>query len=357
MLDLDSEKNLKKIDKKDVLGSIRKFADQIEQSWNEVHSIKLPNSCSEAENIVITGMGGSALGGRILDSLLESKIRVPMEIFNGYHLPHYVNQKSLVIVSSYSGGTEETVSCLEEALHKKAQIFGIATGGKLAEILEDNKIPSYIFEPKANPSGQPRLALGYSVAAILALLSKCSFVTMHETEINDAIKLVRDFTIEFDVDRKSHENLAKSTARKLKNKIPILIASEHLVGASHAFGNQINETAKNFSVYFGIPELNHHLMEGLRNPAAAKEFLYFFLFESKLYSERVQKRYLVTKDVLAKNEVQSGGYILRSDTKLDQVFELLTFGSFIQFYLAMLYEIDPSPVPWVDYFKSELAKK
>jgi len=356
MRNLDSEKEIKDFDKGKVLESVKRLPDQAEQAWAEIKELDIPKACAAVNNVVICAMGGSALGGRIIDSLLVDRVRTPIEIVSNYDVPNYVGPKSLVIVTSYSGNTEEIISVAHRALIKKAKIFGITTGGKLAEFLRQEKIPAYIYEPKENPSNQPRLGTGYSIAAIMSLLARCGFITLAEEDIKSALNTFRKFSKEFDSHVPENKNLAKRMAVKLKGKIPILVASEHLVGTLHAFKNQLNEGSKTFSASFDIPELNHHLMEGLRNPAMAKEYLYFLFFESKLYSSGIRKRYPITKEVVKKNEVDYGVYPLRSGKKIEQIFEALSFGSFVHFYLAFLYGVDPLKIPWVDYFKEKLAK-
>jgi glucose/mannose-6-phosphate isomerase len=150
------------------------------------------------------------------------------------------------------------------------------------------------------------------------------------------------------------KNEAAQMAKKITNKIPILVASEHLVGAVHVTKNQINESAKSFSALFEIPELNHHLMEGLGHPETAKQLM-FLLYESSLYADHVQKRYPLTKEVIEKNGVAVETYRLESDTRLQQVLEVLVYGSFLQYHLATEYNADPLSIPWVDYFKERLA--
>jgi glucose/mannose-6-phosphate isomerase len=356
MRNLDSEKEIKDFDKGKVLESVKRLPDQVEQAWAEIKELDIPKACAAVNNVVVCGMGGSALGGRIVDSLVVDRVRTPIEIVSNYDVPNYVGPKSLVLVTSYSGNTEETISAAHKALIKKAEIFGITTGGKLAEFLRKEKIPAYIYEPKENPSNQPRLGLGYSVAATMAILAKCGFITFAEEDIKSALVSLRKFSEEFDSHVPENKNLAKRMAVKLKGKIPILVASEHLVGALHAFKNLLNEGAKTFSASFDIPELNHHLMEGLRNPATAKEHLFFLFFESKLYSSGIRKRYPITQEVVEKNEIDYSVYQLRSSKKIEQIFEVLSFASFVHFYLAFVYGVDPLKIPWVDYFKEKLAK-
>ena len=355
MIMLDSVDEIKKLDKGNMLGSILRLADQFRQAWKQVKELPINESCSLAKNVVISGMGGSALGSRIIDSLLSDRVRTPIEIVNDYRLPNYVNNETLVVISSYSGNTEETISAFEDAQRKNARIFGITTGGRLSDLLKENKIDSYVFKPINNPSQQPRMGLGYSISATLAVLSYCNFIHLDDDEMEVAIKTLEEFVKEFSLEIPADRNLAKSLSVKLKDAIVVLIASEHLIGAAHAFKNQLNENAKVFSTLFDLPELNHHLMEGLRNPVSIKKLLHFVFLESDLYLNKVTKRYPITKEVIEENDVPVSVYKLRSEKKLDQILEVLALGSYVSFYLAMLYHIDPSPIPWVDYFKKRLT--
>ncbi|MGB6882193.1 MAG: SIS domain-containing protein, partial [Microgenomates group bacterium] len=232
MPNLDSLEEIRKFDEKEVLSSIKMLPDQARQAWEEVSELKIIKNLAGAKNIVVCGMGGSALGGRVVDSLIERKIRAPIEIFTQYYLPNYVNKDSLVILSSYSGNTEETLSCANEAIKRNARIFGITTGGKLAELLKKEKVDGYIFEPTYNPSKMPRLAIGYSVFSILAFLNKTHFITLPKEEMIKAFDVLEEFIKEFGPRVAEKENLAKRVASKLQNKIPVLVASEHLVGAA-----------------------------------------------------------------------------------------------------------------------------
>lgn len=334
---------IKKLDKSNLLGSIELLNKQCAEAWADVKKIKIPGSYRATENIVIAGMGGSALGGHIIQTLFSDQLRKPLEIIRGYKLPKYAGPKTLLILSSYSGNTEETVSCAHEGKKRKAKIMGLAAGGKLEKFLRANKYPTYIFKTTYNPSNQPRMGLGYSLFGQIGLLAKCGLLKIDGGETNKTISSMP-----------RGNALAKNTAEKLKNKIPVIVASEFLLGNAHVFANQINENAKCFAAYFELPELNHHLMEGLKNPAANKN-LKFVLVDSNLYHPRNRKRYNILKEVLRKNKVDFIEYRPKAKTKLRQSVEVLLFGSYTSFYLAMLYNLDPSPVPWVDFFKKKLG--
>lgn len=351
---LDNPIYLEQFDKGNVASSIRLLPDQMDQAWEEVKRMSIPAEFKSVDNVVICGMGGSALGGRIVDSLIEDRVRVPIEVFNQYNLPHYVNSKTLVLVNTYSGSTEEALSMAREAIARKTHVIGVATGGPLKELLEKAGKPVYCFEPVANPSGQPRMGLGYSIASTIAILSRVGLVHMTDDEFYELVVHVREFTKEYDFDVATSENTAKMLAQKCRDKAVILISSGHLTGVVHAMKNQFNETSKVFTAQFEIPELNHHLMEGLKYPTKLHGVLHFLAITSDLYHPRIRARYPLTMEVITQNGHTYTEISPRSKHKITQIFEMLTLGSFVSYYLAVLHNIDPASIPFVDYFKTQL---
>lgn len=340
-----------------VLDTIHFFPQQLRESWKAVAALETSIDFSKILNVVICGMGGSALGGRIVHSLGAESLHVPVEVVSGYHVPFYVGEQTLVVLSSYSGGTEETISAFHEAYEKRGQLFVITTGGLLSDLAAEHQIPTYRIDPQFNPSNQPRLALGYAVGSLLSLFSRAGFISITTEQFEDAIKKCESYATEFDTDMPEEQNVAKKMAQALGVEIPILVASEHLMGTAHAFKNQLNETAKTFSALFDLPELNHHLLEGLAFPHDLANDIEFVFFESELYSDRVKKRFRITKEVLKKQRIESLVYNVRSIDKLSQVLEVLTFGSFVQYYLALKNNVKMMEIPWVDYFKQEMGKE
>lgn len=339
-----------------VLETIKAYPRQLEQAWEEVRRIELPEDYKDVDNIVFCGMGGSALGARMVDAFTsENRLRVPFEIFTEYHIPDYSGPKTLVVLSSYSGGTEETINAAHMAISKKAKIVGICTGGKLAELLDKNRLPAYIFDPINNPSKQPRMSIGYASGAVMALISKLGLAHITTSEIGEAAHTMESVTKELDVGVSEKDNIAKMFVKKIKGKEPVLVASEHLIGVTYAVKNQFNENAKTFATFFDLPELNHHLMEGLANPKELKKLLHFVFITSDLYPDRVKKRYPITQDVVRQNNIGYDVYHASSKSKLSQVYEVLVFGSFVVYYLTQDLGIDPTTIPWVDYFKAKLS--
>lgn len=329
------------------------YPEQLRQAWQEVNALEIPEEFSSVKNIVFCGMGGSALGARMVKAFSQDTMEVPFEIYTEYNLPAYADEETLVVCSSYSGTTEETVTCANQALEKGISTFLITTGGELAKISTEKNVPAYIIQPNYNPSEQPRNAIGYASGAVLALLAKAGVLAIGNSEVEAAIAAMQETV------KKNDEGSGGSSeklSQALVGKMPVLVASEHMVGVAHTIKNQFNESAKTFSVLFDLPELNHHLMEGLANPKENKNLLYFVFFNSNLYSPRVEKRYPLTIDVVKQNEVPSYTYLPIAGDKLSQIFETLVFGSFTVYHLTKTYSINPSKIPWVDYFKKKLKE-
>lgn len=354
---LDQREELEKLDKHNVYGSVIALADQVSDAWDQVSQLKVNVDAAKVRNIVVAAMGGSALGPEVIKRAFKNQLRVPLEIVNDYTLPEYVNEYSLVILSSYSGTTEETLAAAEEAQRRGAQILVITTGGDLGKFIDEKGFSGYKITPTHNPSNQPRMAVGYSVFGIIALLSKAGLLSLSESDVNMVIAAIRRVSDELKIEVSQEENQAKQLAFHMLQRIPVLIAAEHIEGAVHVFQNQLNENAKCYAEYRILPELNHHLMEGLKHPEDLDRSLFFVLFGSNLYHKRTQKRVRVTQEVIEQAGADTIDIQLDNTSRLEQVFEVITFGAFTNFYLAMLEGIDPAPIETVDFFKAEMSKE
>lgn len=350
---LEDQDQIKKIDKANVYGSIEALADQIHQAWEETQQIKFKPK-SKIKNVVVAGMGGSGLGADVVKHLFKDQLIVPLEVVNSYTLPNYVNQDSLVILSSYSGNTEEVLSCAAQAKEKQAQRMVITAGGKLAEQAQELNLPVYLINPQHNPSKQPRMAIGYAIFGLMGLLNQAGVITITNKDLKEASKAILATSEDCRLENNVAVNPAKSLAFSCVDRRPILVASEFLIGAAHVSTNQFNENAKTFADYKIVPEINHHLLEALEHPVSNKLDHYFIFFYSQLYHERNQQRVDLTQKAVNQTGIENLAVHLEAQSKVGQVFELITLMAFTNFYLAMLYQIDPSLIPMVDWFKSQL---
>jgi glucose/mannose-6-phosphate isomerase len=339
-----------------VLISVDSLDKQLEQSFTEVQSVNFPPEYKNVQNVVVCGMGGSRFPALILKDLYKDTLTVPYVINDDYVVPKFVNNNTLVVLSSYSGTTEEVVECGKKAHAMGAKLTGISAGGDTANFLKEIGAPYYAFEPKHNPSGQPRIGFGYSVGGNIGLMMKLGLLPVSPEEFMGAVKNLATLTASFKLDAKQESNPAKQLALKMQERYPYYLVAEHLTGVGNAVQNQTNETAKSISSYRVIPELNHHLMEGLKFPTTHQKMALFVLFFSSLYSSSIQKRYHITKDVIEQNGIETVWHDLKGATKLEQVVELMAFGSYLSMYLSVLYAQDPTAIPFVDYFKKKLKE-
>ncbi len=341
--DLDA---IKTIDPQDTLGSTELASEQFKVAWDEVLSLNITQDYHDVNSIVFCGMGASIYGALVIKALEGANFNYPSEIVTDYHLPSYVDENTLVVPTSYSGNTEEVLSCAVDAKDKNAKMIVLTRGGKLADFAKENNLPAYIFDGKLNPAGVPRLGNGYSIFGLMGLLHLTKVITLDHTIIEQAIEYGKQNQIAL-------KTKAQEDVEKYVGTIPVIIAGEHLSGNAQILRNQFNETSKAFSAYYLVPDLNHHLMEGLAFPTNAP--LTFFVCNSNNYSPKIQKRMELTVEVIEKNNQDVIQFTATGANVFQDFVEVLLYGSYLTLYLGLTYDQNPAINPWVDYFKEKLA--
>lgn len=351
---LDDIEKFKKLDPNQTLDSIQAFPEQLKHAWEQTQQTTPPANFKKAKSIVVVGMGGSALGGRIVKNLFENEIKIPFFINTEYRLPAFVNSETLVIVASYSGNTEETLSSFKHAKKAKAMIFGITTNGKLGEEIKAG-LPGLIFQPKYNFLGFPKTGIGYSLGTLLGILSKMELIKLDNQHFTQKLNEFKKIQKKFLAETPFGQNPAKKIAAFLQGKIGVFVASEHLKGAAWTARNQINENAHSHALLFDLPEMNHHLVEAFNNPIKVKPFLAYLFLSSPDYFSRLNAHYQVSQQILKKIKSPNQQYRTECQSKLAQALEVIQLGGFISFYLSALNNQDPGPEPWIIYLKKHLA--
>lgn len=347
MINLQDLQSFTHLDPQNTLGSTEKLPEQLEVAWEQVKQIQVPSDYAQVSNIVFCGMGASIYGALVVKSLFGPEFPFPVEMVSDYHLPKFVNSSTLVVLTSYSGSTEEVLSCAQEAKEKGAKMLVLTKGGKLAQFAEENSVPAYVFDGALNPAGVPRLGNGYTIIGLMGLLHNAGIVKLDEEKLKGAVQHIRT-NLDWIKERAIHDAYA------LVNHTPIVITAEHLSGNAQILRNQFNETSKTFSAFYLIPDLNHHLMEGLQFPTPTN--LKFLIYQSKNYSPKIQKRVNLTRDVIQQNKHTVLEYVTRGTDVYQDFLELLALGSYTTLYLGLLYEQNPAVNPWVDYFKEKLSQ-
>lgn len=295
------------------------------------------------QNILITGLGGSGIGGTILSELIGDSCAVPIIVNKDYFLPAFVNDKTLVIISSYSGNTEETVSAMQKAIARKAQIVCITSGGKVLDMAKQHH-----FEFIEIPGGMPpRSCIGYCLVQLIKILIVKGFADQ---------KLLSDVDKSISLLDKENNNIKKESkeiAQKLLNKFPILYSLGTCEGTVVRFRQQINENSKMLCGHHTFPEMNHNELVGW---TTRDENIVVVTFHTSFDYERTKKRYEVCKPLFEKYSSGVIDIFAKGDSKLEQFFFLINIGDWISCYIADLKGIDPVEVKVIDHLKGELSK-
>lgn len=352
---LDDAKTFTCYDKDDIAFGIERLSEQVRIAWQQTRHIVVPKPYRNVENIVIAGMGGSALGIHIIVGALSDRLKKPVIVTRDYVLPDFVGPKTLVILSSFSGGTEEVLYMARAAKKRRAKLMAITTGSKLAAFGRREKIPMYQFDP-GDLAKQPRLGIGFTLSGTLGLLQRAGMAQVDKSDIEAFVQAMSEVVDTCAIDVVTKKNPAKTVAMEMQEKHLLIIASEHLAGNAHVMRNQICETAKQFAEYYKIPKLNHYMMEGLTYPKGMVRRASVLMLKSKLYHARNQKRYDVTAELFETLGANVVEYDAGGGSKFAEAGELLQFSTFLSYYLAMINKVNPIGIPYVDWFKEELAK-
>jgi glucose/mannose-6-phosphate isomerase len=301
-------------------------------------------------NITVLGMGGSAIGGEFAGALLADELKVPLNVHRDYGIPGYVGRDSLVIASSFSGNTEETLSGFEEAKKRGAKILVITTGGKLAEEAKALRLPLITFGYHA----QPRAALGYSLTLVMGTLAKLGFARDMGKEIDAALADVAK--LEERVHEGARTNDAKTMARSVVGRIPVVFGAGVMGVMARRVKDQWNENAKNWAHFDVMSELNHNAVVGFPHPPIAREAQVVLLLRSKRDNPRHKIRFDVTKELLEQSQIPYKELQFDGGSLLSEVLQMTYFTDYVSFYVALLNGADPSPVTSIDYLKDRLAK-
>jgi len=351
-INLDDVKIYKENDPEGMLERIKELPMQCRQAWQAAMDFKLPAGFTGIDKVVVLGMGGSAIGGDLVRSLVQSESAVPVIIHRDYGLPAFVDANTLVIGSSYSGNTEETLSGFEPALKTKAKKLAMTTGGKLQEIAEANDIPVFRINYKA----QPRAALGFSFLPTLGVMQKLGLVKDKSKDVDETVKVLESLSARLDEKSPLSGNPAKQLARRLYGCLPVVYGAGIASEAAHRWKTQINENSKAWGFYEVFPELNHNATVGYPFPKEVAQKIRVVLLRSPLFNERVKLRYDVTCELLKRAGVAYEFVDGEGKSALSQMMSLVMMGDFASYYLAILYGVDPSPVEVISYLKDQLAK-
>lgn len=352
MTNLDQINNIEQVDPQSMLRHIKELPDQIENCWEEMKKFVMPANYIKMSNIVILGMGGSAMGGLLAKALAKPSSKVSIEVASDYDLPAYVDSNSLIIAVSYSGNTEETLAAFREAGRRKAKLVAVTMGGELASVASSFKAPVY----KINYGSQPRAALGYTFTAILGILHKLGVVELGKDDVAESVLLMRGFAKKLNPEVPTYQNEAKKLAVTLENMLPITMGAGVMAPVAYRFATQINENGKHFAYSLVLPELCHNWLAGLRVPQQNVKQTYVLILQSKFDNERNRLRQNIISQILQKQGIKCDFIKIQvSGCLLSEMLLTIYLGDYVSYYMALLKDIEPTRVEVIEHLKKQLG--
>ena len=343
----------KDIDTQNMFGSIWNFPDNIIEAMKIGSSIVLQNNFSKVEKVIVAGMGGSAIGGDVTGALIENELDIPFIVIRGYQLPNWVDDRTLVICSSYSGDTEETLSAFDDAQSKNALICSITTGGTLVD-----KCLSSGCDVINIPDGlQPRAALAFSFVPMLYLLKKVGKISLESISwLSKAAILLKDVREGYSIDDQS--NPTWSLAQKIKYRLPIIYTgSERLNPVAIRLKGQLCENGKMLAYNNSLPEMNHNEIEGWENNKELFEQYYIIWLKDKDDHGRVKLRQKVTQKILRKNGIKQSVLKMKEKSFSERFLHMIHYGDWLSYWCAIAHESDPGLVEKIIQIKKKLASE
>ena len=343
---------IEKIDNENMYQSIWDFSENILDSVKLGEKINLVNDYKTINKVIVAGMGGSAIGGDVVYALVNDELKIPFFVLRGYDLPSWVDSLTLVICSSYSGNTEETISILENAKSRGGQICSITTGGKIKQLCS-----RYYYDAVIIPSGlQPRAALAFSFIPILYILYKLKIITSNiKSWLVSSSELIRDNREKYVI--KDDNNPIWDLANKIYDKIPIIYAdSERLETIAVRLKGQICENSKILAYHNIFPEMNHNEIVGWENNSEYFSNYFVIWLDDKKMNDRNKARQKIIIEMLNESEVNQDIIEVVGDSFKERFLLLIHYGDWLSYWCAILHKTDPSPVKNINILKNKLSE-
>ncbi len=322
---------------------IADFTTQISEAFQIGLKIDVSKNQKDISNVLVCGLGGSGIGGDIVKCLVKNELNVPFEVSKDYTIPKYVNEETFLIICSYSGNTEETLSAMDQAIAQRANIFCITSGGKVAEIAKKQGLGCVMI-----PGGMPpRACLAYSFIQQLFVLYHLNLIEYDfQTDLLSSINLL-------DNEEAAIQQEAKNIAKILTNKFPIIYTSSNMQAVAVRLRQQLNENAKALCSHHVIPEMNHNELVGWRKEDEQMAVLFL---RNENDHPQIQKRIEINKEIIKKYTSTIIEIYSKGNNQLERMLYLIHFGDWISCFLAACKKVDAIEVNVIDYLKSSLAK-
>lgn len=350
-MNLDDLQRFKELDTLDMLDEIEGLPDQLQSAWQLGQIMPLPD-VNNIRAVVISGMGGSAIGADLVAAAVASSCLVPVTVHRDYGLPAFARGKeTLFIGSSHSGNTEETLDSFATALKQECSLLVISTGGELAQRAKAQNIPLWTFQH----AGQPRAAVGFSFGLLLALFARLKLIPDPAKELEGAVAAMKATQAKLHADIPAAQNPAKRYAGQLMGRWVTVFGAGLLAPVARRIKCQINEIAKAAANFEYLPEANHNTLAGTLYPeeVLAPHTMNLFL-RAPSDHPRNRKRLDLTKQAFMLEGLNTDFLDARGDSPLAHMWTTILFGDYMAYYLAMGYGVDPTPIPALVNFKAAM---
>ena len=347
---LDNVERIKAVDKSGMLNfSIDAVTHYREATKNAERIIV---DYPKPSNIVVAGLGGSAIGGDLLKDWAKTQLSVPIEVSREYHLPAYANKKTLVFITSYSGDTEETLSSFLDALKRKCMIYCISSGGALLKYAQKHKVP-HLQVPGGMP---PRAALPYMLLPLLVYMEKAGLVKGLKEELNETFSLLKKITEDNGPEKPANENFAKGLAQTIGESTPAIYGFGYYRSVAQRFKQQFNENSKSAAKWEYFPELDHNEIVGWEGRGEQCKWYSIILIRDVDEPVEIESRIEVTKQIMERRGLIMVDLEVQGKSPLAKMISTIVVGDFTSVYLSILRGEDPTPVKTISTLKNTLAQ-
>ena len=351
-MDLNEDKKFIELDPEGMLAEIDRLPEQLEDAWNLGLSQPLPQM-SPINHLVVAGMGGSAIGADLISAYVADRCPVPVVVHRDYHLPPWANgRETLVVISSHSGNTEESLSALETAQQNHCQIVILSTGGKLQLAAQNSGLISWSFTHK----GQPRAAVGFSFGLLLALLVRLGLVSDPSLEMEETLNVMREQRKKLTAQVPVNQNAAKRMAGQMVGRIVTVFGAGHLAPVARRWKCQINELAKAEAGYEYLPEADHNTLAGSYNPEKCLQNSMKVFLQSASDQPRNALRLQLTRQSFMEQGINTDFYQAAGESRMAQMWSAIQFGDYSAYYLALAYDTNPTGIPPITALKEAMSK-
>ena len=348
---LDDLGAMRRFDQAGMLDAIGGIPVQIRDAWQRTRNLQLPDSHGGLRSVALLGMGGSAIGGDLVRGVFADRLKAPLSVVRDYELPAWVDRETLVVASSYSGATEETISALSTALERRCPVVVISTGGPLKEVARKAGLPLLAFPGE----GQPRAAVGYSLTLLAGLLERAGLLELGNEELRDTVAAATAAVAASGPETPSERNPAKQLAWTLVDRLPVIEASGPLVAVARRWKTQLNENGKTMAVVEELPEATHNSVVGYAQPESIRDHLYVVFLASAAEHPRSRLRASLSAELLGAAQIGHQVMPIGGEGRLQQAVSGIVLGDYVSTYLAFLYGLDPSPVEAIGYVKGRMS--